>query len=88
MNIKSSCILGGCIIAAAIIVSVLKPIKCCHVSNQENKECANRYQISNPGEKGHAFVVDTVTGQVWQIPVGMSGSSDGDRFFNKKRDKP
>ena len=83
MNIKSSCILGGCIIIAAAIIAVApKPLRCCHVSNQAEKE--NRFQISNPGEKGNAFVIDTITGQVWHIPVGVGGPTDGADFFKKK----
>ena len=85
MNTRSSCILGGCIIIAAAITAIApRPLRCCRVSTQAGKENTNRFQVSNPGEKGNAFVIDTISGQVWRIPVGMSGATDSDRFFNKK----
>jgi len=85
MDIKSATILGLCIIIAAVIVSFRSSTDTEPVIIQQT---TGRFQISNPGEKGQAFVIDNLTGQVWHIPVGMSGSTDGDNFYNRKLDNP
>ena len=51
MDTKSSAILGVCLIIAALIV-VLVP-----------RPQMGRYQMH--GVPGHAYVIDTATGQVW-----------------------
>jgi hypothetical protein len=85
MDTKSASILGVCIIIAATIVSLKPSNETGPKQTQEIvQQTTGRFQISNPGEKGIAFVIDTETGRVWRAPVGMSGGTDGARFYNQK----
>jgi hypothetical protein len=74
MDVKSATIVGVCIIIAALVLAFI-PRPCVNVG---------RFQLSNPGEKGMAYVIDTVTGRVWQTPVGVSGGGDGAAFSSEK----
>ena len=72
MDTKSSGILGVCLIIAALIV-VLLP-----------RPQMGRYQMR--GVPGHAYVIDTATGQVWEdFATPSSGRSDPD--FKKPKVK-
>jgi hypothetical protein len=85
MDTKSASILGVCIIIAATIVSLKPSNKTGPKQTQEIvQQTTGRFQISNPGEKGFAFVIDTETGRVWKDSVGMSANTDGARFYNQK----
>jgi hypothetical protein len=85
MDTKSASILGVCIIIAATIVSLKPSNETGPKQTQEIvQQTTGRFQISNPGEKGKAYVIDTETGRVWMDLVGMSGNTDGARFYNQK----
>jgi hypothetical protein len=65
VDTKSSGILGACLIVAALMVALLP------------RPQAGRYQMA--GVPGHAYVIDTATGQVWErFAVASEGSSDQD----------
>ncbi|MBN2438044.1 MAG: hypothetical protein JXL20_05520 [Deltaproteobacteria bacterium] len=80
MDTKSASILGACIIIASTILASSSRKQ----PDPADTQNIGRFQISNPGEKGMAFVIDTVTGRVWVDPVSMSGGTDGVRFYNRK----
>lgn len=79
MDTKSSSILGICIIiAAALVALVLKP------SPNLSAPQIGRYQMS--GVPGHAYVIDSTTGQVWE-DFASSGSGSSDADFKKTKVK-
>ncbi len=85
MNTTSAIILGVCIVIAAAIVSLkpsdeTRPVQPEIMIHQTN----GRFQISNPGEKGTAFVIDTENGRVWRDVIGMSGATSGQSFYDEK----
>ena len=85
MDTKSASILGVSIIISATIVSLRPSNRIEPKQTQEIvQQTTGRFQISNPAEKGIAFVIDTETGRVWRDPVCMSGDTDGARFYNQK----
>jgi hypothetical protein len=61
MDTKSASILGVCIIIAAIILS-LKPSN--GTEPKQNQQQMGRFQMC--GVPGHAYVIDTETGGVWE----------------------
>lgn len=65
MNTKSSIILGGCIIIASAILAAAVVMTA----------STGRYQVG--GVPGHAYVIDTTTGKVWEeFAPDTRGSSD------------
>ena len=75
MNDRGHGILGLCIIiAAALFVLVPRP--------QPTAPPVGRFQMS--GVPGHAYVVDTVTGQVWE-DFASSGQGSSDSEFKKPK---
>ena len=72
MDTKSGGILGMCLIIAALIVTLVP------------RPQVGRYQMG--GVPGHAYVIDTATGQVWEdFATASQGSSDPD--FKKPKVK-
>ncbi len=82
MDTKSSGILGVCLIIAAVIVALVpRPQPAAPVPSGPQ---VSRYQMG--GVPGHAYVVDTATGQVWEdFASAGQGSSDPD--FKKPKVK-
>jgi hypothetical protein len=74
MDMKTAVVLGVCVIVAALIATrVPRPI--CTAPAPPGAEIG-RFQMS--GVPGHAYVIDTVTGQVWEKFASTgSGQSDG-----------
>jgi len=82
VDTKSAGVLGGCVIVAALIVAL--------VPRHEAPAAApsgpppGRFQMG--GVPGHAYVLDTATGQVWEdFASPTQGSSHPD--FNKPKVK-
>jgi hypothetical protein len=86
MDLKSTSILGVCIIIAAIILSRNSPLQPDSVQAEHTTQpvVSGRFHVSNPGAKGMTYVIDTVTGRVWREVVNMSGTSDGNKFYQEK----
>ena len=86
MDVKSTSILGVCIIIAAIILSRNSPPQPDSVQTNHTTRpvVSGRFQLSNPGAKGMTYVIDTETGRVWREVVNMSGTSDGIKFYQEK----
>ena len=82
MDTKSAGMLGGCVIVAALIVALV-PRHEAPAATPSGPQ-PGRFQMG--GVPGHAYVLDTATGQVWEdfAPAG-SGSSHPD--FNKPKVK-
>ncbi len=82
MDTKSSAILGACLIIAALIVTLVpRPQSAAPVPSGPQ---LGRYQMG--GVPGHAYVIDTATGQVWEdFTLPTAGSSDPD--FKKAKVK-
>ncbi|MBX7102813.1 MAG: hypothetical protein K1X57_01950 [Gemmataceae bacterium] len=75
MNDRGHFLLGLCIIVAASLVAfVPRP--------QSPVPPVGRYQMS--GVPGHAYVIDTVTGQVWE-DFASSGQGSSDSDFKKPK---
>jgi hypothetical protein len=72
MDTKSSGILGVCLIIAALVVALVPRPQPAPSGPQ-----IGRYQVG--GVPGHAYVLDTATGQVWQdFAPATEGSRDSD----------
>jgi hypothetical protein len=79
MDTKSSIILGGSLVLAALIVTLVP----CWISAPATLP-VGRFQLG--GVPGHAYVLDTSTGSVWEtITTGGSGSSDS--YFKQPKIK-
>jgi hypothetical protein len=72
VDIKSSGILGACLIIAALIVALVPRPQLAASGPQ-----VSRFQMG--GVPGHAYVIDTATGQVWEdFAIPTQGSSNSD----------
>jgi hypothetical protein len=82
VDTKNSGILGVCLIIAALIVALVpRPQPATSVPSGTQ---VGRYQMG--GVPGHAYVIDTATGQVWEdFAIPTQGSSDPD--FKKPKVK-
>jgi hypothetical protein len=80
VDTKSAGILGVCLILAALIVALVPRLQAPAPAASGPAPC--RFQLG--GVPGHAYVLDTATGQVWEefAPAG-SGSSSAD--FSKPK---
>lgn len=82
MHTKSGGILGVCLIIAALIVTLVPRPQASAPAPSGPQ--VGRYQMG--GVPGHAYVIDTATGQVWEDFASASqGSSDPD--FKKSKVK-
>jgi hypothetical protein len=82
VDTKSSGILGVCLIIAALIVTLVPRRQ--PAAPSASGPYVGRYQMS--GVPGHAYVLDTATGQVWEdFATATQGSSDRD--FKKAKVK-
>jgi hypothetical protein len=80
VDTKSAGILGVCLIVAALVVALVPRPQAPAPAGPQ----AGRFQMG--GVPGHAYVLDTATGQVWEdfAPAGQ-GSSSAD--FSKPKVK-
>lgn len=79
MDTKSASILGSCIIIAAFICALVPRTQASTPAMQ-----VGRFQMS--GVPGHAYVIDTATGQVWEkFATTSEGTNDQD--FSKSKIK-
>jgi len=80
MDCKSSGILGACLIIATLILALVpKP----YVSGAASVfPPVGRFQMA--GIPGHAYVVDTATGQVWE-DFATAGSGSNDAEFKRPK---
>jgi hypothetical protein len=77
VDVKNSLIIGVClIIAAAVLGFAVSP----RPGGQEPPR--GRFQVA--GSPGHAFVLDTATGQVWEKFEGESGGETTTGFSDPK----
>jgi hypothetical protein len=79
MDVKPALVLGGSIVAAALILGSFVSPKAARSSAP-----VGRYQMG--GVPGHAYVLDTQTGQVWES-FASSGSGSSDLDFSKAKVK-
>ena len=80
MDTKSSGILGVCLIIAALIVALVpRPASPVGSGSQ-----VGRFQMG--GVPGHAYVIDTATGQVWE-DFASAGQGTNDPDFKKPKVK-
>ena len=81
MDLKSSLVIGVCIIVASAVLGLTLSLR------PADPLPPGRFQIT--GSPGHAFVLDTATGQVWENfePESQGGNTVG--FSDPKlRGKP
>jgi hypothetical protein len=75
VNTKSGGIAGLCLIIAALIVTLAPRLQA--PAPAQFPPQVGRYQMA--GVPGHAYVIDTATGQVWEdFASPNQGSSDPD----------
>lgn len=76
MDLKSSLVIGVCVIIAGVALSLTLSLRAPSQPPAQEPP-SGRFQIA--GNPGHAFVLDTATGQVWENfePEGMGGSDAG-----------
>jgi hypothetical protein len=83
MDVKSALILGVCLIIAGAVLGLVLSLRTAPAGQEP---AAGRFQIA--GSPGHAYVLDTATGKVWESfePEGVGSNSPG---FNdpKLKDK-
>ena len=79
MDTKSASILGSCLIFAALIVALVPRPQASAAATQ-----VGRFQMS--GVPGHAYVIDTTTGQVWE-KVATTGEGTTDQDFRTSKVK-
>jgi hypothetical protein len=81
MDTKSTGILGVCIIIAALIIGTFLRHQASPVPTETH---VGRFQMGSV--TGHAYVIDTTTGQVWEeFSMPNGGSSDAE--FKKPKIK-
>jgi hypothetical protein len=82
VDTKSAGILGACLVVAALIVTLVPRAQ--PPANSPSGAQVGRYQMG--GVPGHAYVIDTATGQVWEdfAPAGQGSSHPN---FNKPKVK-
>lgn len=73
---KSSLVIGACVIVAGAVLGLtlsLRPL----AQSTGQESVPGRFQIA--GSPGHAFVLNTATGQVWESfePEGSGSNSQG-----------
>jgi hypothetical protein len=80
MDTKSAGIVGACLIIAALVLALVPRPQAPAPSGPQ----VGRFQMG--GVPGHAYVLDTATGQVWEdfAPTGQGGS---DQDFKKPKAK-
>jgi hypothetical protein len=79
MQTKSASILGSCLIIAALIVALVPRSQ---ASTPETQ--VGRFQMS--GVPGHAYVIDTTTGHVWE-KFATKGEGTTDQDFSTSKIK-
>ena len=79
MDTKSASILGSCLIFAALIVALVPRPQASTAATQ-----VGRFQMS--GVPGHAYVIDTTTGQVWE-KFATTGEGTTDQDFRTSKVK-
>ena len=74
MDTKSSLVIGGSVVVASVVLSLLLALK---PPATPHGQAVGRFQMS--GVPGHAYVIDTTTGQVWEdfAPVGQGSNDQG-----------
>jgi len=73
MDAKGVCIIGGSIVIASVVIALAITLR----------PAIGRFQMGSV--PGHAYVIDTATGQVWEdFAIPNQGHSDDDF----KRPKP
>lgn len=79
MHTKSASILGSCLIIAALIIALVPRFQTSTPATQ-----VGRFQMS--GVPGHAYVIDTTTGQVWE-KFASTGEGTTDQDFSTSKVK-
>jgi hypothetical protein len=79
MDTKSASILGSCLIIAALIAALVPRPQASTAATQ-----VGRFQMS--GVPGHAYVIDTITGQVWE-QFATTGEGRTDQDFSRSKVK-
>ncbi len=74
MNAQAGGILGGCLIVAALIVTLVPRPS----ASAPAGPSVGRYQIAAAAH--HAYVLDTATGQVWETYASDSGGVNDEGF--------
>jgi hypothetical protein len=77
MDVRGSGVLGACIIIAALIVTIIP-----RPQPGAGGPAVNRFQMG--GVPGHAYVLDTATGQVWEDFATPSQGSSHPEFNRPK----
>jgi hypothetical protein len=75
MDLKSSAVLGGSIIVASLILAVTFSPKALDVQ-------PGRFQVG--GVPGHAYILDTATGEIWESFANPNQGSDTANFRSPK----
>jgi len=75
MDTKSASIIGASLIISALIISLTPKDRSAELE-------VGRFQMS--GVPGHAFVIDTFTGKVWQKYATTHQGSTSPDFLNPK----
>ncbi len=90
MELKSSVVVGASIIVASLIVAFTQPPKVSSATPTASVSAEGpigRFQFGSV--TGHAYVLDTMTGQVWETFASSSGGPVMQDFYsNKVKAKP
>jgi len=76
MDSKSAGILGGCLVIAALVITLVPQSQAPGPTDPQ----LGRFQIE--GSSNHMCVIDTATGQVWDKYVSSSGGLAGGRSWD------
>lgn len=78
MDSKSAGILGGCLVIAALVITLVPQSQAPGPTDPQ----LGRFQIG--GLSNHMYVIDTATGQVWDRFVSSDGGETSPSWVNPK----
>ncbi len=84
MDIKGSLVIGASIVVASIVLGLTQAPKFPAPASVPAGAQVGRFQMS--GIPGHAYVLDTATGQVWE-KFGSTGQGITDQHFSASKIK-